>query len=691
MKVLSWKGLSALLFATLVLGACGGDDSTPSEQRDAGSDTEQPDSGDSALELERFEPTSGPADGGTIVTLTGRGFEEGLNVRFGQTSASDVEVLSETEATAVTPSGSAGAVTVSVTLPGGATSSLLNAFTYVDSDAPRVSFCQLDDQGTLAAVTGEASEPVRAQVFAEGVTVGQGQGEGIEGELGWGTGADVSQYTFNSMDYEGDRDGLSESDASNDVYSARLTIPTQGDFRYVARFKAESRPDWVYCDLDSNENGVAEDQLGRIEVQDPATPQIGFCQTETPSSLVLTGEASEELFGQVFVAGATPGAGQGSGVEAEVVWGDADQPVSSWSNTQTAVYREDADGLNPGDLANDRYVATLTAASEGDYGYAFRFSADGGASWTLCDTDGTSEAQPFDDSRTGLLEVRDDIQVLPDACNLQFPELVPSLVVGESLTIFGRVTRAGLTGNATESSEIEGEIWVGPVTSNPQTDPSDFTVLSATLRTNDLVGVGPDEDEYEATWTPTDPGSYQYFVRFSADSGANFVSCDLDGNDANSDFDLDRVGFVRVFASGDEPDLVDYCHVFQDTLAISVSDPAPVITAEVFEAGVTEVANSPTGAEFEAEAGYGARGANPGIPGTFTWNSISYKGVGPSNPNNLEYEGGVYPDAMQPLPGMYDVAVRVRLASTQPWQYCDASDNSMDFFTGETSTLNLSN
>ncbi|MCR4317374.1 MAG: FG-GAP-like repeat-containing protein [Planctomycetes bacterium] len=67
-------------------------------------------------------PASGPAAGGTSVTLTGTGFAEGMTISVGGTAASGVTVLSSTSATAVTPSSSAAssnsitAVSVGATL-----------------------------------------------------------------------------------------------------------------------------------------------------------------------------------------------------------------------------------------------------------------------------------------------------------------------------------------------------------------------------------------------------------------------------------------------------------------------------------------------------------------------------------------------------------------------------------------------
>ncbi len=63
-------------------------------------------------------PISGPAAGGTIVTLTGTGFTGALAVGFGSTDASALSVMSDTTMVAVSPAGT-GTVNVTVVTPNG--------------------------------------------------------------------------------------------------------------------------------------------------------------------------------------------------------------------------------------------------------------------------------------------------------------------------------------------------------------------------------------------------------------------------------------------------------------------------------------------------------------------------------------------------------------------------------------------
>ena len=63
-------------------------------------------------------PNTGLTAGGTTVTITGTNFATGAMVNFGTTAATNVVVVSGTIITASTPAGTAGAVTVTVTVGG---------------------------------------------------------------------------------------------------------------------------------------------------------------------------------------------------------------------------------------------------------------------------------------------------------------------------------------------------------------------------------------------------------------------------------------------------------------------------------------------------------------------------------------------------------------------------------------------
>ena len=75
-------------------------------------------------------PNSGTTGGGTVVTITGSGFQAGATVTFGGTPGVSVSVASATRLTVVTPPHAAGAVAVVVTNPGGGSATLSPGFFY---------------------------------------------------------------------------------------------------------------------------------------------------------------------------------------------------------------------------------------------------------------------------------------------------------------------------------------------------------------------------------------------------------------------------------------------------------------------------------------------------------------------------------------------------------------------------------
>ena len=116
-------------------------------------------------------PASGPASGGTTVTITGTNFGTGDTVGFGSSAATGVTVNSATSITATSPSGS-GTVDVTVTGPGGksATSSA-DQFTYVPlAGVPTVSAVS----PASGSVSGGTAVTVTGTNFATGDTVAFG-------------------------------------------------------------------------------------------------------------------------------------------------------------------------------------------------------------------------------------------------------------------------------------------------------------------------------------------------------------------------------------------------------------------------------------------------------------------------------------------------------------------------------------
>ena len=81
--------------------------------------------------LSSVAPTFGPTVGNTPIYILGNNFQEGVSVRFGATAATNVQRVSSSLVTAVTPPNAESTVSVIVTNPGAPTASLENAYHYV--------------------------------------------------------------------------------------------------------------------------------------------------------------------------------------------------------------------------------------------------------------------------------------------------------------------------------------------------------------------------------------------------------------------------------------------------------------------------------------------------------------------------------------------------------------------------------
>jgi hypothetical protein len=233
-----------------------------------------------------------------------------------------------------------------------------------------------------------------------------GAGAGIRGQVGFGppqAAVNGAAWSWFEAAYRGDGDGPSPGDHARDVYGTVLTATLPGTFAVAFRFSIDDGQSWAYCDLDGLQNGFdLSGQTGRLEV---SPLSVGYCELTGPTSVAARqGEATGPLVGRVYVAGRTPGAGAGVGVKAHVGYGPsgAAPGSASWAWT-TAAYQGDVDGPVSGDLAYDEYAATLVAGQPGTYLTAFRFSVDGGLTWTYCDRDGSTNG--FEGAEAGVLVV----------------------------------------------------------------------------------------------------------------------------------------------------------------------------------------------------------------------------------------------------------------------------------------------
>lgn len=118
-----------------------------------------------------IDPDSGPTTGGQDVVITGSDFVDGSTVDFDGAPATDVVVAADgTTIDAVTPAGTAGPATVTVTSPDGSTTAL--PYTYVAAPAPDApTIADIDPAqgpeagGTTVTITGTGLEGTTGVTF----------------------------------------------------------------------------------------------------------------------------------------------------------------------------------------------------------------------------------------------------------------------------------------------------------------------------------------------------------------------------------------------------------------------------------------------------------------------------------------------------------------------------------------------
>ena len=126
-------------------------------------------------------PSAGSTEGGTEVSIVGTGFVTAVTVKFGETVASTVTLVSATAITATAPAGSTGVVSVTVTNTDGLVATLPFAFLYeapvaaasiVNGEIPQVAgfgfivFSGGDNDQLVAAAAATGCDETRMRFWA---------------------------------------------------------------------------------------------------------------------------------------------------------------------------------------------------------------------------------------------------------------------------------------------------------------------------------------------------------------------------------------------------------------------------------------------------------------------------------------------------------------------------------------------
>lgn len=260
----------------------------------------------------------------------------------------------------------------------------------------------LREPASLAVLEPGAALPVVIDLYEPGRTPGVGAGAGLVVEIGIGAvGADLATFTFTQAPYAGDVDGGGQ--LADDRFVIDLPVPAaEGLYELVARARLDGGTAQTF-DLTGSDDGFDRAMTGRLQVQAPPPPAVDYCRIQFPPSLTVTaGVASELVFGRVFESAVTEGAGQGGGLVGEVGFGPqgSDPAAGGWVFSPGA-YNGDLMNDFGSSLSDDEYRGSMLVPIAGTYSYAWRFSLDGGASWTYCDQGGSGNG--YDPNDAGLL------------------------------------------------------------------------------------------------------------------------------------------------------------------------------------------------------------------------------------------------------------------------------------------------
>jgi hypothetical protein len=343
-------------------------------------------------------PTSGTTAGGTNVVITGTNFTGATAVSFGSTAATSFTVDSATQITAVSPAGSAGAVNLSVTTPGG-TATSNGAFTYATpSVAPTVTSpsnvsVAFNSQGTAidltSSVSGVWSSIAVATAPANGTTSIAGNVVTYRPRAGY--------YGTDSFTFTATGPGGTSAPASVTLTIATPVAPTA-----AARSGVNVALNTATTiDLSSSVSGVASSVAVATAPTNGTTSVAGFVITYTPTagyvgadSFTYTatgpGGTSAPAIVSVAVTGSVPAvqpqsatASDGAMVSVELTRGATFGPFTAARVTNVSPANAVSTVItSTGDGATRRYFVEATPAA--------RFSGTITINYTLANSFGVS-------------------------------------------------------------------------------------------------------------------------------------------------------------------------------------------------------------------------------------------------------------------------------------------------------------
>ncbi len=146
-----------------------------------------------------------------------------------------------------------------------------------------------------------------------------------------------------------------------------------------------------------------------LEVLTAEPNPVDFCRLQFPEEIDGTEGDVVTVFGRLYeqnFTDRTTRTDEYSRIRGQVGYiADGDDPMemANWTWTDAEPNRQ-YDGQAAGEPNNDEYQAALTLPAEGLYSYAYRFTVDSGASWQMCDVNGSGgKAGAFEFDQAGVM------------------------------------------------------------------------------------------------------------------------------------------------------------------------------------------------------------------------------------------------------------------------------------------------
>jgi hypothetical protein len=267
-------------------------------------------------------------------------------------------------------------------------------------------FVNIQFPSTLSVQASQQSEFVYGQLYEAGLTELNGPAANVLADLGYGpSGSDPRS----AVGWTWFPAAHNFQVGNNDEYKTTLTAPAiAGTYSYAFRFSLDNGSTWTAADLDGAgaNAGLAfsSTQLGVMTVTGSTNNDVDYAVLQFPQTLNLqASQSSGSVYGIVYEAGMTSIPGEPESMIASLGYGPANTDPRT-----SAAWSWSAANYNAQIGNNDEFFGSFAApAVNGSYSFTYRFSLNGGATWTVADLDGagTNAGLSFDPNLLGLLTV----------------------------------------------------------------------------------------------------------------------------------------------------------------------------------------------------------------------------------------------------------------------------------------------